>query len=302
LVEGSRINLRSRTFKAAGYPAKGITGTGVIALMYAGLVTGIIKPPHIEGEIIRLGKQITFTEEDVVEAGKAFGALRAGHLTLMHEAGIAYEDLETMYMCGASGTYVDPIKARFTGIVPATPKRIIQCGNTSLELAKDLALNPDYLSYLNEMKKSVLSNHIMFASSPTFAAIYVQEIALWNEGMPLEKYNANLERLGIQPIPQKFQESFIERKSERDIYELGKSLEITESKWDFTATIQCSGCDTCLKECPEEALSREHDNFRINTERCLGTACRRCEERCPEKMFSISNFKLELPESIKMES
>lgn len=297
LVEGPRIDLRSRTFKATGYPAKGITGTGVIALMYAGLVTGIIKPPHIEGDIIRLGKQITFTEEDVVEAGKAFGALRAGHLTLMHEAGIAYEDLETMYMCGASGTYVDPIKARFTGIVPATPKRIVQCGNTSLELAKDLALNPDYLSYLNEMKKSVLSNHIMFASSPIFAAIYVQEIALWNEGMPLEKYNANLERLGIQPIPQKFQESIIERKSERDIYELGKSLEITESKWDFTATIQCSGCDACLKECPEEALSREHDNFRINTERCLGTACRRCEERCPEKMFSISNFKLEILES-----
>jgi methylamine methyltransferase corrinoid protein reductive activase len=299
LVEGPRIDLRNRTFKATGYPAKGITGTGVIALMYAGLVTGIIKPPHIEGNIIRLGKEITFTEEDVIEAGKAFGALRAGHLTLMHEAGIAYEDLETMYMCGASGTHVDPLKARFTGIVPATPKRIIQCGNTSLELAKDLALDPDYLSYLNEMKKSVLSNHIMFASSPTFETIYVQEIALWNEGMPLEKYNANLERSGIQPIPQKFQEIIIERKSETDICDLGKSLEIMESKWGFTATIQCSGCDTCVKECPEEALSREYESFEINNERCLGTACRRCEERCPEKRFSISDFKLELPESVE---
>ncbi|AKB50403.1 Methyltransferase corrinoid activation protein [Methanosarcina barkeri str. Wiesmoor] len=299
LVEGPRIDLRNRTFKTIGYPAKGITGTGVIALMYAGLVTGIIKPPHIEGDIIRLGKEITFTEKDVVEAGKAFGALRAGHLTLMHEAGIAYEDLETMYMCGASGTYVDPIKARFTGIVPATPKRIVQCGNTSLELAKDLALNPDYLSYLNEMKESVLSNHIMFASSPTFASIYVQEIALWNEGMPLEKYNANLERSGIQPIPQKFQESLIERKSNEDIHELGKCLKIMESKLDFIATIKCSGCDTCLKECPGEALSRECESFRINTARCLGTTCRRCEEKCPEKRFSISNFKLEHPEFIR---
>lgn len=300
LVEGPRIDLRNRTFKATGYPAKGITGTGVIALMYAGLITGIIKPPHIEGNIIRLGKGITFSEKDVIEAGKAFGALRAGHLTLMHEAGLAYEDLETMYMCGASGTYVDPVKARFTGIVPATPKRIVQCGNTSLELAKDLAFNPDYLSDLNEMKKSILSNHIMFASSPTFAAIYIQEIALWNEGMPLEKYNANLERSGIQPIPNKLPESIIERKYERDIRELGKSLEITESKWGFTATIQCGGCDTCLKECPEEALSREYENFKINTERCLGTACRRCEEMCPEKEFSISDFKLELPESVKI--
>ncbi len=300
LVGGPRINLRNGTFKATGYPAKGITGTGVIALMYAGLVTGIIKPPHIEGGKIRLGKGITFMEEDVIEAGKAFGALRAGHLTLMHEAGIAYENLDTMYMCGASGTYVDPQKARFIGIVPATSKRIVQCGNTSLELAKDLAFNPDYLSYLNEMKKSILADHIMFASSPTFAAIYIQEIALWNEGMPLEKYNANLERSGIQPIPQKLQESIIERKYERDIRELGKSLEIMEPKWSFFATIQCSGCNTCVQGCSEEALARENESFRINTARCLGTACRRCEQRCPEKKFSINNFKLELPESVEM--
>jgi uncharacterized 2Fe-2S/4Fe-4S cluster protein (DUF4445 family) len=125
LVEWPRINLRNGTFKATGYPASGVTGTGVVALMYAGLVTGIIKPPHIEGDKIQLGKGITFLEKDVIEAGKAFGALRARHLTLMHEAGIAYEDLETMYMCGASGTYVDLQKARFTGIVPATPKRIV---------------------------------------------------------------------------------------------------------------------------------------------------------------------------------
>lgn len=296
LVEGPKINLREGTFKPSGYPAKGITGTGVIALMYAGLITDIIKLPHIEGGRIRMEKGITFTEEDVAEAGKAFGALRAGHLTLMHEAGIAYEDLETMYMCGASGTYVDPHKAQFTGIVPATPKRIVQCGNTSLELAKDLAFDPDYLSCLNDMKKSILANHIMFASSPTFATIYIQEIALWNEGMPLEKYNANLERSGIRPIPKKLQECIVDRKYERDIRELGKSLDIMEPKCGFLANILCSGCDTCVNGCPEEALSRENESFRINTARCLGTACRRCEERCPEKKFSINDFKLELPE------
>lgn len=294
LVEGNRINLQEGTFKTSGYPAKGITGTGVIAAMYAGLVTGIVKLPHIEGSVVRLGKAITFTEEDVIEAGKAFGALRAGHLTLMHEAGIPYDDLETMYMCGASGTYVDPQKARVTGIVPATAKRIVQFGNTSLELARDLACNPDYLSYLNEMKKSILANHIMFASSPAFVNIYIQEIALWNEGMPLEKYNANLEKIGIQPIPVKLKEVRIERKYERDIREIGISLEIMEPNCVSAAIIQCSKCNTCVNGCPEKALSRENDCFRINTAKCLGTACRRCEERCPEGMFSINNFKLKL--------
>lgn len=292
MVEGNRLNLRERTFKTSGYPAKGITGTGVIATMYAGLVTGIIKLPHIEGNVIRLGKDITFKEEDLIEAGKAFGALRAGHLTLMHTAGIPYEDLETMYMCGASGTYVDPLKARVTGIVPATAKRIVQFGNTSLELARDLACDPEHLSYLNEMKKSILANHIMFASSPAFVDIYIQEIALWNEGMPLEKYNSNLEKAGIQPIPVKLGEVVVERKYESDIRELGKSIEIMEPSCFSTATIQCCNCNTCINGCPEKALSRENDIFSINMARCLGTACRRCEERCPDGAFSIINFRL----------
>jgi uncharacterized 2Fe-2S/4Fe-4S cluster protein (DUF4445 family) len=90
----------------------------------------------------------------------------------MHEAGIAYENLETMYMCGASGTYVDPHETCLTGIVPSTPRRIVQCGNTSLELAKELSFDPDDLSYHNEMKKPILPNHIMLASSSTFATIY----------------------------------------------------------------------------------------------------------------------------------
>jgi len=48
-----------------------------------------------------------------------------------------------------------------------------------------------------------------------------------------------------------------------------------------------------VKNCSEGDLSRENENFRINTSRCLGTTCRKCEERCPEKKFSINNFKLE---------
>ena len=53
----------------------------------------------------------------------------------------------------------------------------------------------------------------MFASSSTFASIYFQEIALWTEGMPLEKYNSNLEKAGIQPIPQTLKECVIEKRS-----------------------------------------------------------------------------------------
>jgi len=38
-----------------------------------------------------------------LEAGKAIGSVRAGHITLCQEAGIQVDDIETAYMSGASG-------------------------------------------------------------------------------------------------------------------------------------------------------------------------------------------------------
>ena len=77
---------------------------------------------------IHLPNDIIFTEEDLVEAGKAIGAIRAGHITLCQEAGIRLEDIETAYMSGASGTYVDALKAQELGMIPAQVKKIYQVG------------------------------------------------------------------------------------------------------------------------------------------------------------------------------
>ena len=48
----------------------------------------------------------------------------------------------------------------------------------------------------------------------------------------------------------------------------------------------CVGCGQCVSECPESAISIEEDGnayvAMIRTDRCGGTACRRCERSCPE--------------------
>lgn len=49
------------------------------------------------------------------------------------------------------------------------------------------------------------------------------------------------------------------------------------------ASWECSGCMTYVRSCPEDALVFEDGMFRIDTGRCLGTACCRCQEGCPEK-------------------
>ena len=97
--------------------AKGITGTGVVAALDCGISSGLVKMPKIltPDEILHLQDGMSINEADVAEAGKAIGALRAGYLTLMREAGLWVEDVTTSFMSGASGFYVDAKKATATG-------------------------------------------------------------------------------------------------------------------------------------------------------------------------------------------
>ncbi|MEM2961364.1 MAG: methylamine methyltransferase corrinoid protein reductive activase, partial [Candidatus Bathyarchaeia archaeon] len=102
---------------------KGITGTGTIALVYTGMQNGLIRLPRImtpDRKIHLYSNDIYFTEKDLTEAGKAFGAFRAGHLTLVNHLGLKVKDIEIAYMAGAGGTYVDALKAQAVGLVPPT--------------------------------------------------------------------------------------------------------------------------------------------------------------------------------------
>jgi len=287
LQEGGMINLRSKVLRPGAAKAKGITGTGVIALVYAGLADERIVLPNIIGGDIVLSRGIRFTRQDLMEAGKAIGAIRAGHRTLMAEAGIGPEDIGNMYMAGASGTYVDALKAQAVGLVP-TARRVVQIGNTSLELAKDLALDPHLVDELNDIRKAMVAHHIMFASSRTFSDLYVLELAYWTEGMPLERYNHGLASLGMSTSGPQNVTTTVERWRQKDIWEVGESLTIIDPGVKLTGTWECSYCHECALACPENALALDGRTFVVDAGRCLGTACRRCEEACPQKVFDYS--------------
>lgn len=287
---GLLLNLRSGICRAAGITPVGITGTGVIALIYAGLQDECIEPPHLAGGEVRLTKRIVFTEHDLQEAGKALGALRAGQMTLMQAADVAPREVQTMYMAGASGTYVDPVKAQAVGIVPPDATRLVQVGNTSLELAKDLARDPDILSELNALRQQLLAEHIMFATSDVFRNLYVYELALWTEGMAPDRYRKLLEGYGLSGYLDDHVTPRVERQVMRDIRDLGEGLDIFDGCTALTASWSCKLCMRCVQFCPEKALSFADGKFSINTGRCLGSACGRCEEVCPDRVFKQSSF------------
>ncbi len=290
-----------------GIRAKGITGTGVISTIAMGMEKGLIVPPHIKTPDNKLHLQdgIYFTEEDLSEATKALGALRAGHLTLAEAAGIDYENVEAMYMCGASGTYVNPLHAQRVGYIPPALNRTVQAGNTSLSMAVDLVRYPGKLDELQELADSMKAKHVMFANSETFKNAYVCELAYWQEGMPFEMYNHYLQLYGIKPLPQ-IRKPKEMRTVGRDIEDIGAGITIVENigiklVGQFEG---CIGCRTCEKECPESAILpiKKKDgkfNIEILSEFCNGTACMRCELACPEKVFDLSLLKLKALEKAK---
>ena len=279
--------------------AKGITGTGVIAAIATALDNGEIVKSKITTTdgCLHLQDGVIITQNDFLEAAKTFGAMRAGHFTLLETAGIKFDELDTMFMSGASGTYVDALKAQRVGLLPPSVDRIYQFGNTSLSMATDIVKDPEMMDKLQSLANSIRANHIMFATDKIFESVFIQELAYWQEGMPMETYNMMLELSDIQPLPTTIKPAEVIRVVQRDIPDLGdKGLKVLREigiglKRSFSG---CTGCQKCVKECPEDAIAvseaAEGYEIQVLSDRCNGTACLRCERACPQKCFQIKEL------------
>lgn len=291
-VDGPLVNLRSGITRQNGAVPDGITGTGVVALIYAAMRDERIRDSSIRDGPIRITRRITFSDRDLKEAGKAIGAIRAGHMTLMEAAGVGPDDVRTMYMAGATGTYVDPFKARELGLVVPRCTRMVQVGNTSLELAKDLVRNPGMLDELNGLRDRLVTKHTMFAESDVFSDLYVYEMGYWSDGMPLNRYRRVLEGYGLDGYLDGFADATVEKVCERDIRDAGSGILTMDPGIRMGASWDCGGCMACVDGCPEGALTYDGEDFVIDTGRCLGTACQRCSEGCPEHVFDQGRFRV----------
>ncbi|WP_440956777.1 methylamine methyltransferase corrinoid protein reductive activase [Methanosarcina sp. Mfa9] len=278
--------------------AKGITGTGVIALIEKALGKGLVELPKVktpEG-IIHLQDKILFSEHDLKEAGKAIGAIRAGHITLCATAGITMEDIETAYMAGAAGTYMDAAKAQKIGLIPYGTGRICQLGNTSLTVAKEILVSEDRLWELQDVANKIIGTHTMFATAPEFSDAYVLELAYWEEGMPMKMFRKYLKKKGLPALGDPVENPIIEKRVERDIQILGEEgLHVLERVGTYLSMVveDCPECPKCIKICPNDAISIDENNrVMISTDLCDGAHCQKCIRACPGDKFNWENLEV----------
>jgi methylamine methyltransferase corrinoid protein reductive activase len=298
---GSLVDLGLATdpIEYTGPQAKAITGTGVIAALDQALANGAIVLPNIRtaDQQLHFGRDIFLTETDLREAGKAIGAIRAGYVTLGLKAGITPAQVRIAYLAGASGTYVDARKSWRLGLIPPCTDRVIQVGNTSLAMARELALTPAKLDEMIDLAMTLRRTHTMFAKSDTFARLFLLELSHWTEGMPQTIYRNLLHRLDLPELPPAQKAPTVIHTMQRDIDDPGQLGLATLESVGRVATLQfegCLACLSCMEACPTDALSIDSTThpatISLTHALCNGVACRRCEPGCEPKVFHLSDF------------
>ena len=286
--DGDLINpINGEVIEKGEIKAKGITGTGVIAAFSLAIDDNI---QH--SEKIYLQDDIYLTQNDITNIGKALGAFRAGELTLCESSDIDFEEIDSVYMAGASGFYVDALKSMKIGQIPPSSENIYQIGNTSLAMAHDIAIKPELLDELQEIADDITSNHIMLATSDIFEKIYSLELSVCEEGMPFSKYEEWLSKYGFQSLPQLNENPKIHKLFQRDIHDESekplKTIDIQNTMKTYFDN--CIYCMKCINNCPENALSLVDDEFHLRSDLCSGMGCLRCMTNCSEKAFKYNKF------------
>ncbi len=261
LCDGDTFDLRTGSPLRRGVAdAVGITGTGLIALISLGFEAGLIDPPRIlaPGGRMKPTGGISLGEDDLLEAGKAIGAIRAGHLALAAHAGVSPDEITTFHISGTGGYHMDPLSARSLGLIPGGAEKIVRHGNTSLEMACDLACGKVDLNELQAIADRAF--HLSFSRDTAFKDAFIRELAYWSEGAPRHMNKPS-------SIPR------IERVDKRwtpaDFLSLELSYHLTgrgKEGIDYEAG------------CPAHAIKAKGNGFEIDLRRCKGGSCLKCED------------------------
>ncbi len=124
--------------------ARGICGSGLVDAVAVGLQSGRILPSgRIAGQtkLFPIKDPVVLYQSDIRELQLAKGAIASGFRLLLRHLGTSADHLESLYLAGAFGNYMQIESAIGIGLIEAPKQRIRAAGNTALRGAKILLLS-----------------------------------------------------------------------------------------------------------------------------------------------------------------
>jgi len=160
-----------------GSPARGICGSGIIDLMAALYLTGIIdlRGKFRPGKDSRLrqgaegwsytvvpggetadGRAIELNQVDLDAVMRSKAAMYAILTTLVSQVGVSFAELDKIYVAGAFGRHISPRQAITLGMLPDLPlETYVPIGNSSLRGAEKALLSGRARLRCQEIRRNI---------------------------------------------------------------------------------------------------------------------------------------------------
>lgn len=127
-------------------------------------------------------KELCLTQKDVRELQLAKGAIAAGVRILMKVMGVTEKDIDTVYLAGALGNYVNPYSAMRIGLIPRVdPDKIKSLGNAASTGAKMALLSKYRWERSTEIADFV--EHVELSEHPEFFESFIEEMNFPTENL-----------------------------------------------------------------------------------------------------------------------
>lgn len=159
--------------------ARGICGSGLVDAAAAGLQIGAIAGNgRLTGgaKVFPLHNGVSVTQADIRELQLAKAAIAAGLRILTRHWGADLDALETVYLAGAFGNYLNVVSARSIGLLEVDPEHVEPVGNTALRGVKMHLLTASQRdSRISGIRAR--TEHLSLAADPRFEEIFVDSLA-----------------------------------------------------------------------------------------------------------------------------
>lgn len=154
----------------------GICGSGIVDAVASLLQTEAIdETGYMEDEEMIISPPVKITQADIRAVQLAKSAIHAGITTLLHYANVSCNDVDTLFIAGGFGSYLDVKNAGKIGLIPPTlTDRVKVLGNASLSGASALLLSAPLIGTSDEVAGSVKIAEL--ASNPVFAEEYMNNM------------------------------------------------------------------------------------------------------------------------------